>query len=76
MLSPLATMAENALVIPVPVENQENCRNPQIGFGYRREELDISAARRDLGFAPQYGMEEGLRAHLTWFCRSGILSKA
>ncbi len=43
-------------------------------LGYRREELDISAAARDLGFAPQYGIDEGIAAYLTWFRDSGILT--
>ncbi len=43
-------------------------------LGYRREELDISAAARNLGFAPQYGIDEGIAAYLTWFRDSGILT--
>lgn len=43
-------------------------------LGYRREELDISAAGRDLGFAPEYGIEKGIEAYLTWFRNSGILT--
>ena len=44
-------------------------------LGYRREELDISMARRDLGFAPTYGLDEGIEAYLTWFRNSGILTQ-
>ncbi len=43
-------------------------------LGYRREELDISAAGRDLGFVPEYGIEKGIEAYLTWFRESGILT--
>ena len=42
-------------------------------LGYRREELDISAAARDLGFKPEYGIEKGIEAYLTWFRNSGNL---
>ena len=43
-------------------------------LGYRREKLDISAASRDLGFGPQYGIDEGIAAYLTWFRDSGMLT--
>ncbi len=43
-------------------------------LGYRREELDISAATRDLGFAPKFEIEKGIEAYLTWLRNSGILT--
>jgi nucleoside-diphosphate-sugar epimerase len=45
-------------------------------LGYERKELDISAAKRDLEFAPKVGMEQGIAAYLTWFRSSGILAPA
>jgi UDP-glucuronate 4-epimerase len=32
-------------------------------LGYRREQLDISAAARDLGWAPEYTLERGIAAY-------------
>ena len=53
----------------------------EIGFGaaddrlgYRREELDISAAARELGFTPKIGIDDGIAAYLTWFRNSGTLA--
>ena len=45
-------------------------------LGYKRKELDISAAKRDLEFAPKVGIEQGIKAYLTWFRSSGILTPA
>jgi nucleoside-diphosphate-sugar epimerase len=45
-------------------------------LGYKRKELDISAAKRDLEFAPKVGIEQGIEAYLTWFRSSGILTPA
>ncbi len=42
-------------------------------LGYRRDRLDIAAAERDLGFSPQYGIERGVIAYLTWYRNSGTL---
>ena len=53
----------------------------EIGFGtaddrlgYRRDELDISAAARDFGFTPKIGIDDGVAAYLTWFRISGTLA--
>jgi len=35
-------------------------------LGYRREALDISAARRDLAWQPRYSIERGIAAYLEW----------
>jgi UDP-glucose 4-epimerase len=32
-------------------------------FGYRREQLDISAAARDLGWRPEFTLEKGIAAY-------------
>ena len=45
-------------------------------LGYERKELDISAAKRDLEFAPKVGIEQGIETYLTWFRSSGILTRA
>lgn len=34
-----------------------------------QEEFDISAARRDLGFIPQYSLERGIATYLEWLCK-------
>ena len=31
-----------------------------------QETFDIGAARADLGYAPRYGLEEGIRAYAAW----------
>ena len=58
----------------------ENASGADIAFGDghddaldRRERLDISAAERDLGFAPQFGIERGILAYLEWWRGSGVL---
>jgi len=35
-------------------------------LGYRREALDISAAKRDLGWQPQFPLERGIAAYVDW----------
>ena len=35
-------------------------------LGYRREQLDISAARRDLGWTPQWSLERGISDYAEW----------
>ena len=35
-------------------------------FGYRREQLDVSAAARDLGWAPQWTLERGIADYAQW----------
>jgi nucleoside-diphosphate-sugar epimerase len=35
-------------------------------LGYRREALDISAAKRDLGWRPQFPLERGIAAYVDW----------
>jgi UDP-glucuronate 4-epimerase len=35
-------------------------------LGYRREQLDISAARRDFGWAPQWNLELGISDYAEW----------
>jgi UDP-glucose 4-epimerase len=37
----------------------------------RDSQADITAAVRDLGHAPQYSFEEGLRLTLEWYRRQG-----
>jgi nucleoside-diphosphate-sugar epimerase len=32
-------------------------------LGYKREQLDISAAARDLGWRPQFTLESGIAAY-------------
>lgn len=34
-----------------------------------QEEFDISAAKRDLGFVPQYNLEQGVKAYFEWLCK-------
>ena len=36
----------------------------------RHSQADIAAARRDLGFEPRVGLEEGLRRTVEWLCAS------
>ncbi|MDP6390055.1 MAG: NAD(P)-dependent oxidoreductase [Alphaproteobacteria bacterium] len=43
------------------------------GTGYRRDRMDISAAERDLGYSPEFGIERGVGAYLTWVRESGTL---
>lgn len=33
---------------------------------------DVSKARRDLGYTPEIGLEEGLRKYLQWYCKEAI----
>jgi UDP-glucose 4-epimerase len=33
-------------------------------LGYRREQLDISAAARDLGWVPEFTLERGIAAYI------------
>jgi len=35
-------------------------------LGYRRERLDISAAKRDLGWAPEWDLERGIADYAEW----------
>ena len=35
-------------------------------LGYRREQLDISAAGRDLGWAPEWNLERGIADYAAW----------
>lgn len=35
-------------------------------LGYRRERLDISAARKDLGWAPEWNLERGIADYAAW----------
>ena len=35
-------------------------------LGYRRERLDISAAHRDLGWAPEWNLERGIADYAAW----------
>lgn len=35
-------------------------------LGYERDVLDVSAAKQDLGWAPQVGLEQGLAGYLAW----------
>jgi nucleoside-diphosphate-sugar epimerase len=35
-------------------------------LGYRREQLDITAARRDFGWAPEWNLERGIADYADW----------
>ena len=40
-------------------------------MGYRRERLDISAAKRDLGWSPEWDLERGISHYAAWLRNEG-----
>ena len=63
----LTMMEEVADVVRALVPGARITMQPGVDeLGYRREALDISAAKRDLGWQPRFSIEGGIAAYIEW----------
>ena len=63
----LTMMEEVADVVRALVPGARITMQPGVDeLGYRREALDISAAKRDLGWQPRFSIEHGIAAYIEW----------
>lgn len=62
-----AMMEEVAAVVRKLLPGIEITMQPGVDeLGYRREALDISAAKRDLGWEPRFSLEQGIAEYIEW----------
>jgi nucleoside-diphosphate-sugar epimerase len=45
----------------------------RVDFFTKSRAFDISRARRELGYAPQVGLQDGIRKSLAWYRTAGWL---
>jgi nucleoside-diphosphate-sugar epimerase len=67
----LAGAACEAVCVPLGIEPPLYRR--RVDFFTKSRAFDISRARRELGYAPQVGLDEGIRLTLDWYRAQGWL---
>jgi nucleoside-diphosphate-sugar epimerase len=67
----LAGAACEAVCVPLGIEPPIYRR--RVDFFTKSRAFDISRARAELGFAPQVGLDEGIRRTLAWYRENGWL---
>ncbi|HEY0457414.1 MAG TPA: GDP-mannose 4,6-dehydratase, partial [Verrucomicrobiae bacterium] len=69
-LNELFALLQKLLSNDIPaVQNRRPIYEPFRPGDIRHSQADISLAKKCLGYQPEFGLEDGLRAALKWYCK-------